>query len=103
MKNTPNPIFKVLSTILESAEISAEEKPAALLNLLKPYANLKSESEATKNLIDRALIGFGICSKCRVGKLRGNSDTLCNGCKKQLKQKTTSVINWGTYVPLRTA
>jgi len=69
-----------------------EDLPTVICSLLKPFAKRTKISKQLVLTVDKMIRSYGICSRCRIGRLRMQSDFYCKFCKSVLKDQAKKII-----------
>lgn len=87
-------ILEVVSKLLHDKNNASikEDLPTVICGLLKPLVKRTKTSKELELTVAKMIRSYGICSRCRRGRLRISSDVFCKCCKSVLKDQAKKII-----------
>lgn len=86
-------MLEVVGKLLQDKDSSQRgDLPTIVCALLRPYAKSNKLTKSMAEAISKIITSYGICSRCRLGKLKFSSDLFCKNCKSVLKETVKSKI-----------
>lgn len=87
-------ILEVVSKLLSDKNNATikEDLPTVICDLLKPFAKRTKTSKQLNITVEKMIRSYGICSRCRRGRLKIASDLFCKCCKSVLKDQAKKII-----------
>ncbi len=69
-----------------------EDLPTVICSLLKPFSKRTKTSKQLDVIVSKMIRSYGICGRCRSGKLKRQTDLYCKSCKSVLKEQVKKII-----------
>ncbi len=87
-------ILDIVSKLLldENNASIKEDLPTVICGLLKPFSKRTKNSHQLDMIVSKMVHSYGICSRCRSGKLKQKTDCYCKSCKSVLKEQAKKII-----------
>jgi len=87
-------ILDIVSKLLNDKNNTSikDDLPVVICNLLKPFSKRTKTSKQLDALVSKMICSYGICGRCRSGRLKRGSDLYCKSCKSVLKEQAKKFL-----------
>lgn len=87
-------VLNIIKKIIqEQNPLIKEDLPTVINSLLKPFVKKSKPSKELDTLINKLIRSYGICTRCRLEKLKQTTDLYCKYCKSLLKEQVKNKIS----------